>query len=156
MANVNDNFNNRQPVKLVLKDGSVFHGFSFGAKTAVAGEVVRGAQRGRCLGYPTANVSVNADRVIPANGIYATFAYLGEERLPSATSIGVRPTFDHGARSVEVHVLDFQGDLYGRDLVVEFVARLRPEKRFSEVEALVAQIDRDVVQAREILGAQLH
>ncbi|MBN1639888.1 MAG: bifunctional riboflavin kinase/FAD synthetase [Anaerolineae bacterium] len=123
---------------------------------AVAGEVVRGAQRGRCLGYPTANVAVNPDRVVPADGIYATYARLGKACFGSVTSIGVRPTFDNGMRSVEVHLFDFEGDLYGRDLVVEFVARLRPEKRFPSPEALVAQIDQDAAQARAILNARSH
>lgn len=118
---------------------------------SVSGEVVHGAQRGRCLGYPTANVSVHRDRVVPANGIYVTFAWVGSERYPSVTSIGVRPTFDHGERSIETYILDFEGNLYGCDLVVEFVARLRPEKRFSDVKDLVAQIDRDVAAARETL-----
>jgi riboflavin kinase/FMN adenylyltransferase len=120
---------------------------------SVAGEVVRGAQRGRCLGYPTANVAVHPERIIPANGIYATFAWIGSERYASVTSIGVRPTFDNGERSVETHILDFSDNLYGRDLVIEFVARLRPEKRFPDVKALVSQIDRDVVAARGILAA---
>ncbi len=116
------------------------------------GEVVHGAQRGRCLGYPTANLAVQSDRVIPANGIYVTFACLGSERYGSVTNVGVRPTFDNGDPSVEAYLLDYSGDLYGRDLVLEFVARLRPEKRFADVAALVEQIDRDVVQARVILN----
>jgi riboflavin kinase/FMN adenylyltransferase len=116
------------------------------------GEVVHGAQRGRCLGYPTANLAVQPDRVIPASGIYATFACLGSERYGSVTNIGVRPTFDNGEPSVEAYLLDYSGDLYGRDLVIGFVARLRPEKRFADVKALVEQIDRDVVQARAILS----
>jgi riboflavin kinase/FMN adenylyltransferase len=124
-----------------------------GRRYSVSGEVVHGAHRGRCLGYPTANLDVHPDRVVPANGIYATFACLGSERRDSVTSIGIRPTFDGGERRIETYLLDYRGDLYGHDLVVEFVARLRPEKRFADVEALVAQIDRDVAQTREILGA---
>ncbi len=124
-----------------------------GRPYSVSGEVVRGAQRGRCLGYPTANIDVPAERQMPADGIYATQTLLGAERFRSVTSIGVRPTFDNGARSVEAYLLDFEGDLYGCDLTVEFVARLRPEKRFSGVKELVAQIDRDVAQSREILEA---
>lgn len=117
----------------------------------LSGEVVRGAQRGRCLGYPTANLAVQPDRVIPANGIYATFVRLGRERYGSVTNIGVRPTFDHGDRSVEAHLFDYSGDLYGRDLVIEFVVRMRPEKRFADAKALVEQLDRDSAQARAIL-----
>jgi riboflavin kinase/FMN adenylyltransferase len=117
----------------------------------LSGEVVHGAQRGRCLGYPTANLAVPSDRVIPANGIYVTYACLGSERYGSVTNVGVRPTFDNGDPSVEAYLLDYRGDLYGRDLVLEFVVRLRPEKRFDDVAALVEQIDRDVLEARAIL-----
>jgi riboflavin kinase/FMN adenylyltransferase len=118
----------------------------------LTGEVVHGAQRGRCLGYPTANLAVQPDRVIPANGIYVTFACLGSVRYGSVTNVGIRPTFDNGEPSVEAYLLDYGGDLYGRDLVLEFVARLRPEKRFSDVADLVKQIERDVVEARAILS----
>jgi riboflavin kinase/FMN adenylyltransferase len=120
---------------------------------SISGEVVHGAQRGRCLGFPTANVDVPAERVVPANGIYATVARLGEQWHQSVTSIGVRPTFDNGARSVETYLLDFDGDLYGRDLVVEFVARLRPEKRFADIQDLVTQIGEDVAQSRKVLAS---
>lgn len=127
-----------------------------GRPYSVAGEVVRGAQRGRCLGYPTANVAVHQERVVPANGIYATLARLGQECFPSVTSIGVRPTFDNGERSVEAYLIDYAGDLYGRDLVIEFVARLRPERRFADVKDLVAQIERDVAASREALALGGH
>ena len=120
---------------------------------SVSGEVVHGAHRGRCLGYPTANLDVHPERLVPANGIYATFVRLGSDRRDSVTSIGIRPTFDGGERRIETYLLDYHGDLYGHDLVLEFVARMRPEERFADAEALVAQIDRDVIQAREILGA---
>jgi riboflavin kinase/FMN adenylyltransferase len=124
-----------------------------GRHYSLSGEVVHGAHRGRCLGYPTANLDVHPDRIVPANGIYATFVWLGAERRDSVTSIGIRPTFDGGERRIEAYLLDYRGDLYGQDLVIEFVARLRPEKRFADAEALVAQIDRDVAQAGEILSA---
>jgi riboflavin kinase/FMN adenylyltransferase len=126
-----------------------------GRPYSISGEVVHGAHRGRCLGFPTANVDVHADRVVPANGIYATFARLGKDRYQSVTSIGVRPTFDRGERSVETYLFDYDGSLYGCDLVVEFVARLRPEKRFPDVKGLVAQIEQDVVAAREMLDVHL-
>ena len=116
------------------------------------GEVVHGAQRGRGLGYPTANLAIQPDRVIPANGIYVTFACVGSTRYGSVSNVGVRPTFDNGDPSVEAYLLDYDGDLYGRDLLLEFVARLRPEKRFTDVAALVEQIDRDVLQARAVLS----
>ena len=104
-------------------------------------------------GTKTANVDVRADRLVPANGIYATFTHLGPERYLSVTSIGVRPTFDSGERSIETYLLNFDRSLYGCDLVVEFVARLRPEKRFAAVQDLIAQIEQDVVDARAVLDA---
>jgi len=119
---------------------------------SLSGKVLHGAQRGRCLGFPTANVGVQPDRVIPANGVYATCVQLDRERLPSVTNIGVRPTFDNAEKSVEVYILDYDGDLYGRDLVVEFVDRLRPELRFSDVQDLVSQMRQDVVDTRQILS----
>jgi riboflavin kinase/FMN adenylyltransferase len=122
---------------------------------SVSGEVVHGAQRGRCLGFPTANVRIPPDRVVPANGIYATFAYLNSKCYPSVTNIGVRPTFDNGERSVETYLFDFDQDIYGCDLVVAFVSRLRPERRFADVKALIAQMEHDAEQARQVLTADV-
>ena len=125
-----------------------------GRYPSLAGEVVRGAQRGRCLGFPTANLEVRAERAVPANGIYAVYAVLGEERYQGVANVGVRPSFDNGERTVETYILDFEADIYGYDLVVEFVQRLRPEKRFTEIKDLIAQIEKDVVEARRILATE--
>jgi len=125
-----------------------------GRYPSLAGEVVRGAQRGRCLGFPTANLEIRAERAVPANGIYAVYAILGEERYQGVANVGVRPTFDNGERTVETYILDFDADIYGCDLVVEFVQRLRSEKRFTEIRELIAQIERDIVEARRILAAE--
>ncbi len=125
-----------------------------GRYPSLTGEVVRGAQRGRCLGFPTANLEVRAERAVPANGIYAVYAILGEERYQGVANVGVRPTFDNGERTVETYILDFEGDIYGYDLVVEFVERLRSEKRFTDIRELIAQIERDIVEARRILAAE--
>jgi len=124
-----------------------------GRYPSLAGEVVRGAQRGRCLGFPTANLEVRAEQAIPANGIYAVYAVLGKERYQGVANVGVRPSFDNGERTVEVYILDFEADIYGYDLVVEFVQRLRPERRFIEIKDLVAQIEKDIVKAHLILAA---
>jgi riboflavin kinase/FMN adenylyltransferase len=121
---------------------------------SLAGEVVRGAQRGRCLGFPTANLEVRAERAVPANGVYAVYAVLGEERYQGVANVGVRPSFDNGERTVETYILDFEADIYGCDLVVEFVQRLRSEKRFTDIKDLIAQIERDIVEARGILAAE--
>jgi riboflavin kinase/FMN adenylyltransferase len=125
-----------------------------GRYPSLAGEVVRGAQRGRCLGFPTANLEVRAERAIPANGIYAVYTVLGKERYQGVANVGVRPSFDNGERTVEIYILDFEANIYGYDLVVEFVQRLRPEKRFTDIKDLTAQIEKDIVQAHRILAAE--
>lgn len=117
----------------------------------LAGPVVRGHERGRTIGFPTANISVAADRALPALGVYATWVRAGELRLRGATNIGRRPTFAPGHVSIETHLLDFEGDLYGQWLTIELVARIREERAFSGVEALRAQIARDIERVREVL-----
>jgi riboflavin kinase/FMN adenylyltransferase len=124
-----------------------------GRRYALRGPVVKGDQRGRLLGFPTANVGVTADRALPAFGVYATWAYVGEERYASATNVGMRPTFDGVQLRVEAHLLGFAGDLYDRQLRLEFVERLRPEMKFDGVDAIKAQIDQDVAKAAQILSA---
>ncbi len=128
---------------------------------AVPGEVVHGDGRGRTIGVPTANVATADDRLLPANGVYATWCTLERggtlQRFASATNIGVRPTVDGTQRRVESHLLDFpppgeSGDLYGQTVRVEFVARLRGEQKFASLDALVNQIQADLVQARHSLA----
>jgi riboflavin kinase / FMN adenylyltransferase len=112
------------------------------------GEVVHGDKRGRTLGYPTANVVPDDAYVTPGHGVYAALAN-GE--VPAAVSIGVRPTFDTGRHElIEAHLIDWSGDLYGTELRLEFLKRLRGEKRFDSVDALVAQMELDVAEARRI------
>lgn len=146
-----------------------------GRPHTLPGRVVRGRERGRLIGFPTANLAVSPQRALPANGVYAGYACLpaaavpgqagasgGLVRLPAVTNVGSRPTFNEVDRTVEMHVLDFAGDLYGLDLTFEVVAHLRAEQRFSGVEELSAQIQRDVAEARrrlavpEGLGAAPH
>lgn len=119
-----------------------------GRPFSLRGPVVQGVQRGRTIGFPTANIAVSADRVLPALGVYVTRAVLGEAAYPAVTNIGRRPTFDDGPPSVETHLLDFDHDLYGRDLKIELLHRLRGEMKFDGVDALVAQIGRDAGAAR--------
>jgi riboflavin kinase / FMN adenylyltransferase len=116
----------------------------------VAGVVVTGDRRGRELGFPTANLG-GIRTLLPGLGVYACWARVGEARHMAAVDIGDRPTFGRG-RSVEAFLLDFDGDLYGRELVLEFVARLRSDQRFESIEALVAQIGRDVECTRAVLS----
>jgi riboflavin kinase/FMN adenylyltransferase len=130
-----------------------------GRPYAVIGEVVHGDARGRELGFPTANLYFAQDVALPPNGIYAVRASWGGEdplvpvqRVDGVASLGVRPTFGEGHRLLEVYLLDFDGDLYGQRLRVEFVRRQRGEKRFGSAEALIDQMNRDVERARSILS----
>ena len=121
-----------------------------GAPFQMRGEVVSGDRRGRELGYPTANLVPDNAYATPGHGVYACLA---DER-PAAVSVGVRPTFDTGrGLLVEAYLLDFEGDLYGRELSLEFHERLRGERRFDSVEALVEQMASDVERTREVVGS---
>lgn len=120
----------------------------------VSGRVVHGDHRGRTIGVPTANLAPETE-LLPANGVYATRVTVGGELRNAVTNVGVRPTFEGGtpAVRVETHVLDWSGDLYEQPLSVDFVQRIREERRFEGLEALVAQIQADIQRARALLGA---
>jgi riboflavin kinase/FMN adenylyltransferase len=117
----------------------------------LGGPVVRGFERGRTIGFPTANISVAADRALPGLGVYATRAQVAGRTLAGATNIGRRPTFDAGHISIETHLLDFEGDIYGERMELAVMHRIREERPFASVGELVAQIARDVERARELL-----
>ncbi len=123
-----------------------------GRPYTLAGPVVRGFERGRTIGFPTANLSVAADRALPALGVYATMATVAGRTLQGATNIGRRPTFDEGHISIETHLLDFEGDLYGERMEIAIVDRVRPEQAFSGADALRAQIADDVEHVRGLLS----
>jgi riboflavin kinase/FMN adenylyltransferase len=113
--------------------------------------VVRGRQLGRSLGYPTANLRFGG-KVPALQGVYATRVHgLGGVPRASVSSFGTRPTVDGVEPLLEAHLFDFDGDLYGRRIEVEFVARLRDEEKYPDLPTLVAQMDRDAAQARHIL-----
>lgn len=122
------------------------------------GIVIRGEGRGRKLGFPTANLKIENKLALP-HGVYATWAKLGDRFIPSVTNVGVRPTFEKSdkelAALVETHLIDFAEDLYGQILEVQFLARLRAERKFAGIEPLKAQIRNDLEQARAVLGAAL-
>lgn len=123
-----------------------------GRAYAISGRVVRGRQLGRTLGYPTANLRFGG-KVPALSGIYATRVHgVGAQPWPSVSSFGTRPTVDGVEPLLEAHLFDFDGDLYGRRIEVEFVARLRDEVKFDGLPALVAQMRRDAAQARALLG----
>lgn len=124
-----------------------------GRPYGVEGRVVHGKGRGgKLLGVPTANIRP-ANELLPATGIYAVRVRRGAETLWGAANIGTCPTFENGEFSLEVHLLDFNGDVYDENLVVQFVARLRGERRFPSIEALAAQIHADIAAARKVLAA---
>jgi riboflavin kinase/FMN adenylyltransferase len=117
----------------------------------VNGPVIKGDQRGRTIGFPTANLAVWDELLLPGNGVYAAYAWAGGRRYASATNVGVRPTVDGLKLTVEAHILDFDEDIYGEDVRLEFVHRLRPEMKFASLDALKAQILTDVEQVRRDL-----
>jgi riboflavin kinase / FMN adenylyltransferase len=134
-------------------------GRALGRPHRVDGVVVRGDRRGRDIGYPTANVESPAFTAIPADGVYAGHLVTRDprsgasrERFPAAISVGSNPTFQGSRRSVEAFVLDYDGDLYGEHVGVEFVERLRPMIAFPDVEALLEAMAKDVSDTRQILG----
>ncbi len=121
------------------------------------GQVTQGARRGRRLGFPTANMAVPDDRLTPAHGVYACWAWRDAREntqagYPAVVNIGVRPSFDNGPRSVEAYLLDFTDDLYGEMLGLSFIQRLRGEMRFNDVSALISQIKMDAEAARALLA----
>jgi riboflavin kinase / FMN adenylyltransferase len=131
---------------------------ALGRPHRVDGVVVRGDRRGRELGYPTANVESPPFTAVPADGVYAGHLVTRDprsgasrERLPAAISVGTNPTFQGSRRTVEAYVLDWDGDLYGEHVGVEFAQRLRPMAAFPDVDALLAAMDKDVADTRTIL-----
>jgi riboflavin kinase / FMN adenylyltransferase len=123
-----------------------------GRSYGVVGQVVRGKGRGgKLLGVPTANLRP-ANELLPASGIYAVRVRRGGATIPGVANIGTCPTFDNQELSLEVHLLEFSGELYGENLEVHFVSRLREERRFASIEALAAQIHADIAQARQVLA----
>ncbi len=140
-------------IRAMLKLGKVEEANQLlGRPYGVSGRVIVGKGRGaKVLGIPTANIQPEND-LLPASGIYAVVVRRGEEILPGVANIGTCPTFDgETALSLEVHIFDFAGNLYGEKLGVEFVARLREERRFPSVDALAAQIRADIEAARQVL-----
>jgi riboflavin kinase / FMN adenylyltransferase len=130
---------------------------ALGRPHRIEGVVVHGDRRGRELGYPTANLSTPPFTALPADGVYAGRFGIetvdgGSRLLPTAISVGTNPTFSGRVRSVEAYVLDVDEDFYGFEVALDFEHRLRGQERFDDVDALVAQMDRDVERTRELLG----
>ena len=124
-----------------------------GRNYSLQGPVIHGDGRGQKIGIPTANIEYPKDKVIPANGIYAAWAWADDRKYKSAVNIGINPTFtpDKQTPNVEAYLLDFSQDIYGKNVKIEFVMRLRDELKFDSVKALVEQIQKDIANVREIL-----
>ena len=125
-----------------------------GYRYQLGGEVIHGEGRGKTINFPTANVNYPKGKVMPPNGIYACWAYLGDKKFMAATNIGLNPTFtpERQIPSLEAYLLDFDRDIYGETMQLEFVARLRDEIRYTSVDALIKQIHDDVDKTRAMLS----
>jgi len=117
----------------------------------IAGPVVRGRERGRTIGFPTANIASETE-CIPPDGVYATRVILDDGVYPSITNVGMRPTFAESERAIEAHIFDFTRDIYGTRIKLELIERIRTELKFADADALKAQIALDLGKAREILS----
>ena len=124
-----------------------------GRPYAVSGRVEKGFQRGRTIGFPTANLRPRADLLLP-NGVYAVRVEVENAQVPGVANVGVNPTFGRNKRTIEAHLFDFSADLYGRRLRVSFVEHLRGEQKFPSIQELIQQIQQDAQQARTLLCSQ--
>jgi riboflavin kinase/FMN adenylyltransferase len=133
-------------IRRLLEEGNVVRAAEFlGRKYALKGVVISGNHLGRTIGFPTANLGLyNPLKLVPMNGVYAVDVLLRKEKYRGICNIGVRPTVNAGNNiSIETHILDFDEDIYGLDLVVEFVGRIREEVKFPSLQALKAQLEKD-------------
>jgi len=141
-------------IRQLIRDGDIREAERLlGRPYEIVGRVVKGRERGRLLGFPTANVDIQK-QVPPKPGVYAVEVDIDGETYMGAANFGWNPTFGDPTPSLEVHVLDFDGNLYGKEIAVRFIERIRDERRFSGPEALVAQIHQDVETVRSILTAR--
>jgi riboflavin kinase/FMN adenylyltransferase len=115
------------------------------------GKVVPGTGRGDGLGFPTANLNVNKGQALPPDGVYASWAHINGKAYESMTNVGLCPTFDSSERTIETYIIDYSGDLYGNDLHVDLVGKLRDEKKFKSIDELKVQIAKDIKKGKVIL-----
>lgn len=152
-ATVDEQLVSSSVIRSLLETGDVAHAVRLlGHPYRLSGTVGQGAQRGRTLGFPTANLH-DVATLIPGNGVYGGSTTVDQIRHRAAIHIGPNPTFGEGARKIEVHVLDYDGDLYGRSLSVDFFDRIRDVRRFSSVEDLQVQLQRDIEAVRAMPNA---
>ena len=140
-------------IREVLREGDVERVVGLlGRRFSLSGDVVSGEGRGATLGFPTANLNTADEIALPADGIYATWAYTAGDRFMASANVGLSPTFAETGRTVEAFLLEFRGNLYGQLLRLEFVRRIRDEMKFDNVAALQRQVDQDVLLTRDILA----
>ena len=141
-------------IRHLLREGDVEHAAKLLGRTyAITGIVVRGDGRGKGLGFPTANIAPK-HAIIPSHGVYAVRLFVRDRLYDGIANIGMRPTFDKKALAIEVHVFDFNEDVYGEDISLYFIRKIREEKKFGSVEALVGQIRTDIGAAKGILASR--
>ncbi|MBE6021585.1 MAG: bifunctional riboflavin kinase/FAD synthetase [Clostridiales bacterium] len=119
-----------------------------GRRYAIGGEVVVGNKLGRTIGFPTSNIMIDESMATPSNGVYITYCNYNGVKYPSITNVGIKPTIDTYQKNVETHIFNFNKELYGKEIRVEFVKKTRDEKKFDDVEALSAQIKSDCIMAK--------
>lgn len=141
-------------VRALIEEGRIEEAAeAMGRRYRLTGTVIEGDHRGRDLGFPTANLAPPERKVIPGPGVYAGFAILGGETHGAAINVGTRPTFGEGELIVEAYLIDFDHNLYGQELTVEFVHYLRPELAFDSIDQLVGTMETDVEETRRILAS---
>jgi riboflavin kinase / FMN adenylyltransferase len=139
-------------IRKTLTDGDIDKVARFmGRRYRLKGEVIPGDGRGVSLGFPTANLKMPSDYAIPADGVYSVIIYIGEESHAAVTNIGNNPTFNNNEKSIESFILKYDGNLYGQNITIEFISRIRDEIKFSNVEALKKQIAEDVEKTKNLL-----
>ena len=138
---------------LIADDGDVAAAaLLLGRPFELRGPVVEGDNRGASIGFPTANLAPPVGIVTPRRGVYAVEVVVEGQTHPGVVNVGIRPTFDGTREVVEAHLMDFEGDLYGKEIKVQFLARVRDEQRFDDVAQLVKQIEKDIAMARELIS----
>ena len=143
-------------IRKALAEGNIAGaGAMLGRPFSLEGRVISGEGRGAELGFPTANLDLDPLQALPSDGVYATIAHFEDKTFPSATFIGHRPTFSGVERIVEVHVLDYSGNLYRKNLKIDIIGRLRDEQKFADAESLKARIAKDIIQVRKTLEETL-
>ena len=141
-------------IRAMIKDGKVKEASSLlGRHHSIEGKVIKGHGRGKPLGFPTANIDFHAE-LLPKYGVYAVKAQLGQRQLTGVTNIGTKPTFNDDEPSIETHIFDFDESIYGKELKISFVDRVRDVRSFNNTQDLSDQIAKDVGKAKDLLGGQ--